>query len=294
MGRANYACWARIEALVAATRLAATAAEEAALEVASWAVESQTEAGWTPRRGCATTSGTWSRPAARTARGSGAAPSTSAASPSGPGAGARRRRGRDQPPPAPARAGAAGDVRRPRGDAARGRRDRGRRGPPAGRPCRRPLRGHGDRDPHGPGRGGRRRRRQGGRDAHRLVPPPPEPVHRAGRRPLPRSRPARRPGPRHPGRRPHPLANDLQSMLATLKDLGDPDDEATAHPARRPPAPPRPRPRPRPSHRRPGRPRRPGGAPPRPDGEDPAPDRRGAPDPPTWPCGWRRGRGGAG
>jgi ATP-dependent DNA helicase DinG len=42
MGRANYACWARIEALVAATRLAATAAEEAALEVAAWAVESPT------------------------------------------------------------------------------------------------------------------------------------------------------------------------------------------------------------------------------------------------------------
>jgi ATP-dependent DNA helicase DinG len=42
MGRANYACWARIEALVAATRLAATATEEAALEVASWAVDSTT------------------------------------------------------------------------------------------------------------------------------------------------------------------------------------------------------------------------------------------------------------
>ena len=42
MGRGNYACWARMEALVAATRLAATRAEEAALEVASWAVESET------------------------------------------------------------------------------------------------------------------------------------------------------------------------------------------------------------------------------------------------------------
>jgi ATP-dependent DNA helicase DinG len=42
MGRGNYACWARMEALVAATRLAATKAEEAALEVASWAVESET------------------------------------------------------------------------------------------------------------------------------------------------------------------------------------------------------------------------------------------------------------
>jgi ATP-dependent DNA helicase DinG len=42
MGRANYACYARIEALVAATRLAATATEEAALEVASWAVDSET------------------------------------------------------------------------------------------------------------------------------------------------------------------------------------------------------------------------------------------------------------
>jgi ATP-dependent DNA helicase DinG len=42
MGRGNYACWARMEALVAATRLAATAAEEAALEVAAWAVDSPT------------------------------------------------------------------------------------------------------------------------------------------------------------------------------------------------------------------------------------------------------------
>jgi ATP-dependent DNA helicase DinG len=42
MGRANYACWARMEALVAATRLAATKAEEAALEVAAWAAESET------------------------------------------------------------------------------------------------------------------------------------------------------------------------------------------------------------------------------------------------------------
>src|SRR5215204_683852 len=42
MGRANYACWARIEALVAATRLAATRTEEAALEVAAWAAESAT------------------------------------------------------------------------------------------------------------------------------------------------------------------------------------------------------------------------------------------------------------
>jgi ATP-dependent DNA helicase DinG len=42
MGRGNYACWARMEALVAATRLAATKAEEAALEVATWAVESET------------------------------------------------------------------------------------------------------------------------------------------------------------------------------------------------------------------------------------------------------------
>jgi ATP-dependent DNA helicase DinG len=42
MGRGNYACWARMEALVAATRLAATRAEEAALEVAAWAAESET------------------------------------------------------------------------------------------------------------------------------------------------------------------------------------------------------------------------------------------------------------
>src|SRR5215213_4947978 len=42
MGRANYACWARMEALVGATRLAATRTEEAALEVAAWAAESAT------------------------------------------------------------------------------------------------------------------------------------------------------------------------------------------------------------------------------------------------------------
>jgi ATP-dependent DNA helicase DinG len=42
MGRANYACLARMDALVAATRLAATRTEEAALEVAAWAVESAT------------------------------------------------------------------------------------------------------------------------------------------------------------------------------------------------------------------------------------------------------------
>jgi ATP-dependent DNA helicase DinG len=42
MGRGNYACWARMEALVDATRLAATKAEEAALEVAAWAAESET------------------------------------------------------------------------------------------------------------------------------------------------------------------------------------------------------------------------------------------------------------
>jgi len=42
MGRGNYACYARIEALVAATRLAATREEEAALEVAAWAVDSPT------------------------------------------------------------------------------------------------------------------------------------------------------------------------------------------------------------------------------------------------------------
>src|SRR4029450_11864486 len=42
MGRPTYACLARMEALVAATRLAATRTEEAALEVAAWAVESAT------------------------------------------------------------------------------------------------------------------------------------------------------------------------------------------------------------------------------------------------------------
>jgi ATP-dependent DNA helicase DinG len=42
MGRANYACLARMDALVAATRLAATAAEEAALELVAWAVDSPT------------------------------------------------------------------------------------------------------------------------------------------------------------------------------------------------------------------------------------------------------------
>ncbi len=42
MGRGNYACLARMDALVAATRLAATAQEEAALELVAWAVESTT------------------------------------------------------------------------------------------------------------------------------------------------------------------------------------------------------------------------------------------------------------
>src|SRR5918999_1208850 len=42
MGRANYACYARMEALVGATQLAATATEEAALEVAVWAADSAT------------------------------------------------------------------------------------------------------------------------------------------------------------------------------------------------------------------------------------------------------------
>lgn len=42
MGRANYACYARMEALVGATQLAATATEEAALEVAVWATDSAT------------------------------------------------------------------------------------------------------------------------------------------------------------------------------------------------------------------------------------------------------------
>jgi len=42
MGRANYACFARMEALVGATQLAATSTEEAALEVAVWAADSPT------------------------------------------------------------------------------------------------------------------------------------------------------------------------------------------------------------------------------------------------------------
>src|SRR5918995_791163 len=42
MGRANYACYARMEALVGGTQLAATATEEAALEVAVWAADSAT------------------------------------------------------------------------------------------------------------------------------------------------------------------------------------------------------------------------------------------------------------
>src|SRR5919106_3944315 len=42
MGRGNYACLARMDALVAATRLAATAQEEAALELVSWALDSET------------------------------------------------------------------------------------------------------------------------------------------------------------------------------------------------------------------------------------------------------------
>jgi ATP-dependent DNA helicase DinG len=42
MGRANYVCLAKIDALAAATQLAATAQEEAALEVAQWSLDSDT------------------------------------------------------------------------------------------------------------------------------------------------------------------------------------------------------------------------------------------------------------
>lgn len=42
MGRGNYLCLARADALVAATRLAATAQEEAALELVDWAADSET------------------------------------------------------------------------------------------------------------------------------------------------------------------------------------------------------------------------------------------------------------
>src|ERR687883_1388660 len=42
MGRGNYACLARMDALVAATRLAATATEERALELVAWAAGSET------------------------------------------------------------------------------------------------------------------------------------------------------------------------------------------------------------------------------------------------------------
>jgi ATP-dependent DNA helicase DinG len=42
LGRANYACLAKMDALVAATRLAATATEERALELVAWAAGSET------------------------------------------------------------------------------------------------------------------------------------------------------------------------------------------------------------------------------------------------------------
>jgi ATP-dependent DNA helicase DinG len=42
MGRGNYVCLAKIDALAAATQLAATAQEEAALEVAQWSLDSET------------------------------------------------------------------------------------------------------------------------------------------------------------------------------------------------------------------------------------------------------------
>ena len=58
MGRANYACFARMEALVGATQLAATATEEAALEVACGRPTRRPGAALTPRPGSATTSGT--------------------------------------------------------------------------------------------------------------------------------------------------------------------------------------------------------------------------------------------
>ena len=42
MGRGNYVCLAKVDALAAATQLAATAQEEAALEVAQWSLDSET------------------------------------------------------------------------------------------------------------------------------------------------------------------------------------------------------------------------------------------------------------
>src|SRR6266511_5130337 len=66
MGRANYACLAKMDALVAATRLAATAQEEAALDLVDWAVDSGTGSRLDAPPARATTSGMWYRPRART------------------------------------------------------------------------------------------------------------------------------------------------------------------------------------------------------------------------------------
>ena len=89
----------------------------------------------------------------------------------------------------------------------------------------------------------------------RLVAPPPRPLPGAGRRPLPRPRPPRRPGPRHPGRRPHPAGQRPPDHAGHPQGPRRPRRRGH-RPGGRPPPPPRPGPRPGPPDRpsRAGRP----------------------------------------
>src|SRR5829696_7228896 len=250
MGRANYACFARMEALVGATQLAATATEEAALEVAVWAADSATGSRLDAPPGVR--DDVWDLI------------STSGEDcPGQKGCTFHQRcfaeRAREQARDVDvvvtnhhllllelelrAMSDAPG-VMLPEVDVIVV--DEAHR-----------LADHAA-DLYGVtvtaapmGRGGRRRRRQGGRDAERLVPPPPRPVPGAGRRPLPGPCPARRPGPRHPGRRPHPAAQRPPDHAG--RPEGPRRPRRRGHrPAGRPPPPPGPGPRPWPPARHPG------------------------------------------
>src|SRR5215208_313165 len=203
MGRANYACFARMEALVGATQLAATATEEAALEVAVWAADSATGSRldappgvrddvWdlisTSGEDCPGQKGCTfhQRCFAERARGQARDVDVVVTNHHLLLLELELRAMSDAPgvmlpevdvivvDEAHRLADHAADLYGVNVTAAR------------------------------LGRAGRRRRRQGGRHAHRLVPPPARPLRGAGCRPLPGPGRLRRPGPRHPGRRPHP------------------------------------------------------------------------------------------
>src|SRR4029450_10506773 len=205
MGRANYACFARMEALVGATQLAATATEEAALEVAAWAADSVTGSRldappgvrddvWdlisTSGEDCPGQKGCpfHQRCFAERAREEARDVDVVVTNPHLLLLELELRAMSDAP-----------GVMLPEADVVVI--DEAHR-----------LSDHAA-DPYGgtvaaapPWRAGaaRRARGEGGRPAQRLVPPPPRPLPGAVRRPLPRPGGPGRPGSRHPGRRPHP------------------------------------------------------------------------------------------